>query len=407
MPYGYLATIIIWGLATAAMQWPPHHPSWLARTVYRLSVSLNELPILALALFGLATVDTLLDGDLLTSAVGLLALAVAALVALGMVSLHVSTTKARPVVERTVGIPAGSHPFRWSWLLPVLRPTREVERLRNLRYATGGREHLLDLYRRRIRSGPAPILIYLHGGGYVSGGKHFESGTLRRRLARRGWVVLSANYSLRPQVQWPAHLIDAKRVIAWAHAHAQEYDLDTSTIVMAGSSAGAHMAVHAALTPNQADFQPGFEHVDTRLTAAVGLYGYYDRYFGRGPEESPTSHPLDLPTTTAPPIVLFHGDRDNYVPVHQARALVTHLRRGSPSTVAYAELPGAQHGFDMFASPRNRAVTEGIEHFLDQETSGPGPQQHRAGPGSPPDRPGRRFTPERPTHGQTPRTGLP
>ena len=63
-------------------------------------------------------------------------------------------------------------------------------------------------------------------------------------------------------------------------------------------------------------------------------------------------------------MLVLHGELDNWVPVAQARDLVAHLRDGSPSPVLYAELPGAQHGFDVFASPRFRAVVDGIEHFL-------------------------------------------
>lgn len=366
MPYGYLATILIWGLATAVMLRPPRRPIWLARGVYYFSVVLNELPILALFLFALATAQALLLDDLLSTPVGPLALAAAALVAAGMIALQVSVTRARPAIVTAVGVPVGSGPFRWAWMLPFLRPTHDVERLANIPYAPGGRHHRLDLSRRRDLTGPAPVLIYLHGGGYSGGDKHFESGPLKQRMAQRGWIVLSANYSLRPQAQWPEHLMDVKRVIAWVHAHAEEFGMDDGALVVAGSSAGAHLAIHAALTANQADLQPDFGEVDTRISAALGLYGYYGRYYGRGPDEDPTSDPLDLPADDAPPVALFHGDRDTYVPVQQARDLAAHLRHGSRCAVAYAELPGAQHGFDVFASPRNRAVLEGVEHFLDQ-----------------------------------------
>lgn len=366
MPYGYLATILIWGLATAAMLRPPRRPIWLARGVYFFSVVLNELPLVGLLLLALSTAQALLVDDLLSTPVGPLALAAAALVAAGLIDLQVAVTRARPAIITAVGVPAGSCPFRWAWMLPFLRPTNDVERLANIPYAPGGRQHLLDLYRRRDLSEPAPVLIYLHGGRYSGGDKHFESGPLRQRMAQRGWIVLSANYSLRPHAQWPEHLVDVKRVIAWMHAHAEEFGMDDTTLVVAGSSAGAHLAVHAALSANQADLQPGFEDVDTRISAAIGLYGYYGRYFGRSADELPTSDPLERPAEDAPPIVLFHGDRDTYVPVQQARDLAAHLRAGSRSAVAYAELPGAQHSFDVFASPRNRAVLEGVEHFLAQ-----------------------------------------
>lgn len=66
-----------------------------------------------------------------------------------------------------------------------------------------------------------------------------------------------------------------------------------------------------ALTPADRALQPGFEQADTRVCAAVGLYGYY----GRGPDEDPVSDPCLLPADGAPPILLVHGTRDTYVPV--------------------------------------------------------------------------------------------
>src|SRR5699024_7632244 len=122
------------------------------------------------------------------------------------------------------------------------------------------------------------------------------------------------------------------------------------------------------LSPHQKEFQPGFEEVDTQIAAAVCLYGYYGRYYGRGPDEWPQSTPFGYSGDNAPPMLIVHGDMDNYTPVETASALAEHLRETSSSPVAYAELPGAQHGFDLFASPRFRDVLDGIEVFLHRET---------------------------------------
>jgi cobalt-zinc-cadmium efflux system protein len=95
-------------------------------------------------------------------------------------------------------------------------------------------------------------------------------------------------------------------------------------------------------------YQPGFEHVDTTVSAAVCFYGYYGRYYGQTEGERPSSCPLVLDAAHAPPLFLAHGDHDTYVSVEGARALAARLRRQSPSPVVYAELPGGQHGFDRF-----------------------------------------------------------
>ena len=94
-------------------------------------------------------------------------------------------------------------------------------------------------------------------------------------LASQGWVCISANYRLSPAAEFPDHLVDVKMVVAWVRAHAREYGADPNLVFVAGSSAGGNLASMAALTPNDPAFQPGFEHADTSVTAAVSLYGYY------------------------------------------------------------------------------------------------------------------------------------
>ena len=128
---------------------------------------------------------------------------------------------------------------------------------------------------------------------------------------------------------------------------------------MAGSSAGAHLTSLCALTQHE---QP--DPATRRIDAAVALYAYYGRYYGRGPDETPVSSPLHLDAHSAPPFFLAHGDHDSYVPVEMARDFERHLRSQSDHEVVYAELPGAQHGFDLFRSWRFSAVIDGVDAFL-------------------------------------------
>jgi acetyl esterase/lipase len=82
------------------------------------------------------------------------------------------------------------------------------------------------------------------------------------------------------------------------------------------------------------------------------------------PEKFHEASPLDRVGADAPPFFVIHGDRDTLAPVQYARELVRLLRERSRSLVAYAELPGAQHAFDVFYSPRSVRVVEGVERFL-------------------------------------------
>ena len=121
------------------------------------------------------------------------------------------------------------------------------------------------------------------------------------------------------------------------------------------------MAALAALTPNDPEFQPGFEAADTSVTAAISLYGYLGSYYGRGHASSPGAHLH----TDAPPFFIAQGARDTYSPdfLEIARDVVGSLRGISSNPVVYVELPGAQHAFDIFHSLRFEAVIGGVEAF--------------------------------------------
>jgi acetyl esterase/lipase len=199
----------------------------------------------------------------------------------------------------------------------------------------------------------------LHAGAFRFGSKHFGARHLLYRLASHGWVCIGANYRLRSAAKFPDPLIDVKGVIAWVRAHGPEYGADPTAVFLAGSSAGGHLASLAALTPNDPAFQPGFERTDTAVAAAISLYGYY------GPVtsgERPSS-PLAYVNPEAPPTFVAHGDQDTLVIVEDARHFAEQLRAASSNPVVYAELPGAQHGFDVFRSRRFETVVDAIEAF--------------------------------------------
>jgi acetyl esterase/lipase len=227
------------------------------------------------------------------------------------------------------------------------------------RGCAAGRRNLLDPYRHRARPSGGPVLIHLHGGGYYRGRKNSQSLPLLYRLASQGWICVSANYRLRPAAQHPDHLIDLKKVIAWVRAHGPEYGADPGLLFVSGSSAGAHMASLAALTPNDPSFQPGFEDADTSVTAAIGLNGWYGGYYGQEDASSPLAHVRP----DAPPFFIAHGDHDTVAPVEVARYFAGKLGNVSTNPVVYAELPGAQHAFDLFGSLRFEMVVDAIEAF--------------------------------------------
>ncbi|MGC4807692.1 alpha/beta hydrolase [Micromonospora sp. DT233] len=376
MPIGYLVTVVFVAWLTFFAVAAPRRPRLVGAMSFYFGLAVNELPFLAIYWLAAATTLTVVEGDA-GSPGGFAAVALAGLVTVGLLVVAARGARADRTVRAALADALGAHwrdtlapaarrglrrrrPIARILLAPFAVRRRDVERIADLSYGDAGRRNLLDVYRHRSRPAGAPILIHLHRGGFVSGRKNREARPLIYRLAGQGWLCVSANYRLRPEAGFPEHLVDAKKVIAWVRAHAHEYGGDPDRIVVAGSSAGAHLAATAALTPNDPAFQPGFADADTSVAAAVCLYGYYGALTA---DRRLPSAPGAYAGPAAPPFFLAHGDRDTVVAVEGVRDFVERLRAGSRNPVAYVELPGAQHAFDLFHSLRFDAVVDGVEAF--------------------------------------------
>lgn len=266
----------------------------------------------------------------------------------------------------------------------------DVEVHRDIAYAPEhGKRGLLDVYRRA--GGPvsgAPVLLQVHGGGWSIGSKDQQGLPLMHHLAAKGWVCVAINYRLSPRDAFPAHVIDVKRAIAWIREHVEDYGGDPSYVAITGGSAGGHLAALAAVTPGDPAWQPGFEDADTSVQVAVPHYGVYDfagstglrsaeqmrdrflaprilqRRWADDPEAFEAASPILRVGEDAPDFFVLHGTRDSLVSVEQARLFVERLRRTSARSVVYAELPGAQHAFDVFPSIRSAHVVRAIDRYL-------------------------------------------
>ncbi|MBI4516483.1 MAG: alpha/beta hydrolase [Deltaproteobacteria bacterium] len=273
-------------------------------------------------------------------------------------------------------------------LLPFPMRHPEVERLRDLQFArVAGLNLKLDIYRHRSQPSSCPTLLQIHGGGWVIGSKNEQAIPLMLHMAARGWVCVTVNYRLSPHATFPDHLVDLKLAIQWIREHGREYGANPDFLVVTGGSAGGHLSALVALTGNQPEYQPGFETVDTAVQACVPFYGVYD-FTDRGgfwrhhaiarllerqvmkaarheaPEAYEKASPMSLVHPGAPPFFVIHGDLDTLVPVEEARHFCELLRQTSQAPVIYAEIPGAQHAFEIFPSLRTTFVVHGVERFL-------------------------------------------
>ena len=389
VPIGYLVAVIVVAWCTLFALAPPRprrsSPSNLS---FRFGYLLNELPFVAFSWLLASTLLAFRQGDIDTPG-GWMAFGGAVLATAGLVALAWRGLQAGPAVEHALGEGLGAGwrttidpalaarlrrrlPFARILFWPFPVRGHDVERVANLSYGDAGKRNLLDVYRQRSHPSGGPTLVYLHGGAFRSGSKNRAARPLIYRLASQGWVCISANYRLGPAASFPDHLIDLKKVIAWVRDHGHQYGADPALVFVAGSSAGGHLAAMAALTPNDPAFQPGFEGADTLVTAAICLYGYYGSL---DTSERLSSTPLTYVGTDAPPFFVAHGDQDTVVLVDDARRFVQRLQGSSLNPVVYAELPGAQHVFDLFHSLRFETVVDAIEAFAAWVRSREEPQQ--------------------------------
>ena len=284
--------------------------------------------------------------------------------------------------------------------LPLTRTERAVPNVgqrssfrsvRGLTYGDAGKRNQLDIWRSPDlpTDADAPVLVHVHGGGWVFGNERIQGEVLMSELARRGWVCVSITYRLSPRATWPDHIVDVKRALAWTRDHIADYGGNPEFIAITGGSAGGHLSSLAALTPCDPEYQPGFESADTTVQAAVPLYGVYDiadladagggnrdivdvwqkvvmkALVADDPAPWERASPITRIESDAPPMLVIHGANDTLVPVGQARRFVERLREVSRQTTIYVELPETQHGFEVYRSVRGLHTVRAIARFLD------------------------------------------
>lgn len=353
---------------------------------------------------------------------GRVGLAVALATAAGLVRLAVAGRRSAAVVARALAEATGpALPLagervepawgRW-WRVTRAIPLRgrSTEMIRDVDYwGDGIRRHRLDVYRSKAASTPgSPVMVYIHGGAWVMGDKREQGKPMMFELVARGWVCVSINYRLSPKATWPDHVVDCKRALAWVRRHIAEYGGDPGFVAVSGGSAGGHLCALLGLSANDPAFQPGFETADTTVDACVPFYGVMDmtgqgagRRYDKGllellekrvmkttyaaePEVFVQASPTHRVHGGAPPFFVLHGGNDTLVPVESAREFVSRLRAESGAPVAYAELPLAQHAFDVLASLRCQATTAGVASFLDAVRAARSAVPGRPGPGPTP-----------------------
>jgi acetyl esterase/lipase len=394
-----------WGaLGTAVAASRGRRPPRLGALYFLLAWPVAEWPLHHLVLsWGVAAAFALLG--VLHHAAGWAGLCLVAGSSLVLVGLHVRALGSQAALDRGLQDGLGIHFFDairaehaqrlqagaplTAWLNPLrLHDRRHVTRVRNIAYGPGGGRQQLDVYRPREPRSGCPVLLQIHGGAWVFGRKDNQGLPLMNEMVRQGWVCVALNYRLSPQATFPDHLVDCKSALRWIRGHVAEYGGDPGFVAVTGGSAGGHLAALMALTPNEPEYQPGFEDVDTSVVAAVPFYGAYDFLEHNGvrverasrpsfveklvmkssPREArrawERASPIRWVHAGAPPFFVLHGTHDSLVWVEGGRRFAQALQAASGQPVAWAELPGAQHAFDILPSLRCVHAVNAVAAFL-------------------------------------------
>jgi acetyl esterase/lipase len=246
-----------------------------------------------------------------------------------------------------------------------------------------GASLMLDLY--RPARDPVGLIVWVHGGAWRSGSR--KSVDLRGMTAH-GWAVASVDYRLSPVARFPAQVHDIKAAIRYLRANADALGYPAAPFVVAGSSAGGHLAALVGVTNGHPGLEGGVgNHLDTSsdVQALVDLYGAsnlttilaqstphglnvrrpaLDLLLGGQPEAEPDLARLASPVfhvdASDPPLLLLHGDQDNQMPINQAHELEGAYRREGLQ-VRFDVVYGAGHGGPAFTTPQR---LEEIAAFL-------------------------------------------
>jgi acetyl esterase/lipase len=251
----------------------------------------------------------------------------------------------------------------------------------------GGRELRCDVYTPPGDPVTRPGVLLVHGGGW-RGGEKGQLGGYGILLGLAGYVCVASEYRLVGEAPWPAQIQDVKAALRWMRANALELGIDPDQIALEGNSAGAHLVLFAAGTPDVPEFEGdgGNPGVSTSVGAVIAVYpptrfSYGPRAHGTVPIEAlsdgPTAElaqaasPADRAGPGYPPTMLIHGTADSVVPPSASMLMYEILTNHKVPTELhlFAEQP---HGFD--ADPRfGRRTADLMQLFLDRYLREPDP----------------------------------
>lgn len=254
--------------------------------------------------------------------------------------------------------PMGYH-FLWSSYLaigvglediietaPPIPP--DIEESKNIEYKNIDNQSLqLDFYRAKGIADGAPLVVFLHGGGWVKGHRS-DMLPLIIDFSRRGYITATVSYRLGP---YPNCVYDVSDAVTWLYEHGDTYGYDPDRIALVGASAGAHLAMMAAYRWKE-KINPDTVSAPRRIKAVINIFGPVDlttdfatrqplansfigRPFAEAPEVWKEASPIQYVDKAAPPTMIIQGTSDELVPNDQADILKEKLNSVGVPCVDY------------------------------------------------------------------------
>jgi acetyl esterase/lipase len=261
--------------------------------------------------------------------------------------------------------------------------------LQDVTYCTDdGADLKMDVYFPWKPAGPSPVILFVHGGGWVAGTKTGTPGmSYFLDLARRGYTTFSIDYRLAPTSTFPAQIIDVKCAVRSIRAHATDYNIDPKRIGAWGASAGGHLVALLGTSDQSAGWDVG-QYLDqsSRVNVVVDMYGIHDltteyvvgnargldrMVFGASSPTDPLlvkASPVTYITPDDPPFLIMAGDMDPVVPYTQSVILQDRLVAAGVSS-SLVIVHNAGHGFNAIGGPIDppyATIAKTILGFFDQ-----------------------------------------
>lgn len=264
---------------------------------------------------------------------------------------------------------------------------QKVRTIPNVTYEkVNGVDEKLDVYAINGPT-PSPVVIFIHGGGWTRGTKE-GSALSALPFIGLGYSVVNVEYRLANVSLAPAAIEDCRCALKWVveHAKDRQYNFDASRIVVAGASAGGHLALTTGMLKASDGFDRQCYTVDEpKVSAIVDFFGitdlpdmlegpnkqpfpttwpYTTQWIGNQPnrmEIAKAASPMTYVRAGMPPTISIHGDADPLVPYQHSVKLQDALKKAG-ITGQLVTIPGGGHG-NFSTSEWQRAFGE-IEKFL-------------------------------------------